>query len=510
MAELADDPQVAELLLLLWDAPNRETGVAIVDLPVSLRKEELLTACEGAQLVRFAQRKHCWHGGGVHTKLVIESGWQIAELHKPDRKQAWQLLQDAIRDDVPNEIRHHVQLCYPGSVAAGRLALRRTRNADANQSFTALDRFPATPAGHVRFLEFVRDEVHNAAEAKRQQIARGYSNATLTSMVRGIKWTEARERIAGLTGLPFGVRANVIDVVQRELTVGTVEQIDSFLAPAVWGLRDSLERSRLVDLANKVVVVATAGDLWKAYAEGKRPCFQSSSISFLPGNNTPSIKCTNPTAESERIALDRAQAMVTAEGGDKAAAMEKLIARVQLQAEMDNSSVVNMPLADFVSAVTRGSRRHEDAARGGSSVAESRRTFEDEPDARVTTVSNQSTTSESDSASAKRVEPENLKEKLASVQAAERKAYHAFSTAELRAERRLEDREAYDLLEENGLPGNMNDCLELTDYTLPQFETWARQLRAARKALGEQKYTRRTGRPLSGSIAKAKELDHPS
>jgi hypothetical protein len=56
---------------------------------------------------------------------------------------------------------------------------------------TLLDRFPATSAGHVAFLEFVRDEVRYAADAKRQQLAKGYSNDTLASMVRGIKWQEA-------------------------------------------------------------------------------------------------------------------------------------------------------------------------------------------------------------------------------------------------------------------------------------------------------------------------------
>ena len=39
---------------------------------------------------------------------------------------------------------------------------------------------------------------------------------------------------------------------------------------------------------------------------------------------------------------------MTAEGGDKAAAIEKLIARVQLKTSMSKASVVNMPLADFV------------------------------------------------------------------------------------------------------------------------------------------------------------------
>ena len=59
--------------------------------------------------------------------------------------------------------------------------------AEEKVPLTLLDRFPATPAGHVGFLESVRDDVHFAAEAKRQQLERGYLNDTLASMIRGIK-----------------------------------------------------------------------------------------------------------------------------------------------------------------------------------------------------------------------------------------------------------------------------------------------------------------------------------
>ncbi|NQT40174.1 MAG: hypothetical protein HQ581_21965, partial [Planctomycetes bacterium] len=54
-----------------------------------------------------------------------------------------------------------------------------TNGSTAEQPWTLLDRFPATPDGHIAFLEFVRDEVHNAADAKRQRLAREYTNATI-------------------------------------------------------------------------------------------------------------------------------------------------------------------------------------------------------------------------------------------------------------------------------------------------------------------------------------------
>jgi hypothetical protein len=60
----------------------------------------------------------------------------------------------------------------------------------------------STEAGHVTFLECVRDEVRGAAEAKRRQAENHYSNDTLASMVGGIRWAEAGRRLALLRGLP--------------------------------------------------------------------------------------------------------------------------------------------------------------------------------------------------------------------------------------------------------------------------------------------------------------------
>jgi hypothetical protein len=89
-----------------------------------------------------------------------------------------------------------------------------------------------------------------------------------------------------------------------------------------------------------------------------------------------------------------------------------------------------------------------------------------------------------------------------------RLAYLAFAYAESRAGKRLEDLEAYALLQEGGIPGDAGDRGELTDYSLPSFVTWGRQLRDAREALGEQKYTRRSGRPLGKGIVKADRVEN--
>ena len=76
-----------------------------------------------------------------------------------------------------------------------------------------------------------------------------------------------------------------------------------------------------------------------------------------------------------------------------------------------------------------------------------------------------------------------------------RKAYLAYQYAETMNKRRLEDREAYDWLKEQGIDPDKGDLGELTDYELPEsFETFKRYVVTARNGLGESKYTRRAGR----------------
>jgi hypothetical protein len=128
----------------------------------------------------------------------------------------------------------------------------------ATPAFSLLDRFPATPAGHVAFLEWVREEVHHVVESKRLPLDQRYPNATIEKRVRGIKWAEALARLAALSNLPEGVRAKVGHVLRRELTVGTVEQIDALLEPAVWGVRDAWEQARQVEDADPEAQANTA------------------------------------------------------------------------------------------------------------------------------------------------------------------------------------------------------------------------------------------------------------
>jgi hypothetical protein len=95
-------------------------------------------------------------------------------------------------------------------------------------------------------------------------------------------------------------------------------------------------------------------------------------------------------------------------------------------------------------------------------------------------------------------------EKVTSLKPSVKNAYFAYEYAKLENDNReLEDREAYDWLKKGGL----TDCDELQGYQLPHFETFARQLREARKALGENKHTRRYKRSHGRSVVLRRDIE---
>lgn len=108
-------------------------------------------------------------------------------------------------------------------------------------TFTLLDRFPETAAGHVKFLEDVRDVLHFAAEAKRNQIQERYSNEVIENTVRGVRWAEAGQRVLLIPGLSPNVVEEVASVLRRELTRHTMEQLDELFTSAMRKLRDAWE-----------------------------------------------------------------------------------------------------------------------------------------------------------------------------------------------------------------------------------------------------------------------------
>ena len=95
---------------------------------------------------------------------------------------------------------------------------------------------------------------------------------------------------------------------------------------------------------------------------------------------------------------------------------------------------------------------------------------------------------------------------LESLRPAERKAYFAYQMAVSKFGRTLKDREAYDHIRDVDFPDDAGDLGELADYDLPSFDTWSRHLRVARKAMGDQKYTRRAGRTTGGSVVRRDEI----
>jgi hypothetical protein len=138
-------PLVAELLLALWDAPDREAGLAVVELPEALRDEAVITTAAGAKLIEFLRRNHCHVGGGKHRELRLERGWNVADLGDGSpspavvgtpvgplglgmvevKKRAWAAVREALTEDVEDAIRLRVRLSRIGDAEASRMALLR-------------------------------------------------------------------------------------------------------------------------------------------------------------------------------------------------------------------------------------------------------------------------------------------------------------------------------------------------------------------------------------------------
>ncbi|HEY2841803.1 MAG TPA: hypothetical protein VGJ26_21765 [Pirellulales bacterium] len=106
------------------------------------------------------------------------------------------------------------------------------------------DLYPATPAGHLAFVEWVYLEVREQANALREG---KYSHESIAKQLKnGVRWSEAARRL-NLLAETLGTEAvePVARVLRWELTVGAVEQIADLLGPVLRNLRDAWENRNL-------------------------------------------------------------------------------------------------------------------------------------------------------------------------------------------------------------------------------------------------------------------------
>ena len=98
---------------------------------------------------------------------------------------------------------------------------------------------------------------------------------------------------------------------------------------------------------------------------------------------------------------------------------------------------------------------------------------------------------------------------LGTMEPADQKAYYTYAYAESKLETTT-DCQAYEWLKDNGLPDETDSpelAKALAGYKPPSFATWSKQLRNARRVLGQQKHTRRAVRSSGGTIVPAAEVD---
>lgn len=192
--------------------------------------------------------------------------------------------------------------------------------------FTLLDRYPADPAGHLKFLEFVRQEIRYAADAQRHQLLKGYDNSTIARMLDGIQWAEALRRLLALPDLPETVRTECERVLRRDLTPATIERIDTLFGPLVESLREAWELARFDEGGERR---QTPGDraLWKFEDRPK-----TAADGPVEAAHTPAVRTPEPAPDTGNKSAQR-----TRRGG----AEIKLIAALTKHHQYSDGSCLN-------------------------------------------------------------------------------------------------------------------------------------------------------------------------
>jgi len=89
------------------------------------------------------------------------------------------------------------------------------------------------------------------------------------------------------------------------------------------------------------------------------------------------------------------------------------------------------------------------------------------------------------------------------------KALSYYEIAQKNSENTLTDQQAYDFLKTKQDDGSLSELIsdpQLNGYKLPEFDTWSRYVRIARKALDRNKNTMRKGRETGKSVVREDEI----
>jgi hypothetical protein len=124
---LPDDRRVNQLLLALWDAPKREFGLPVVDLPDEIRTDAVILSCLADQLVLFATPAFWtllpdWGGKPAGKRF---SHWIEQRKFDHSFETASALLRQVLTSDVRKEERTRLRLTELGELTAAKLALAR-------------------------------------------------------------------------------------------------------------------------------------------------------------------------------------------------------------------------------------------------------------------------------------------------------------------------------------------------------------------------------------------------
>lgn len=133
---LPDDRRVNQLLLALWDAPKREFGLPVVDLPDEIRTDAVILSCLADQLVLFATPAFWtllpdWGGKPAGKRF---SHWIEQRKFDHSSETASSFLRKVLTSDVPEEQRTRLRLTELGELTAAKLALAREAPVTADKT----------------------------------------------------------------------------------------------------------------------------------------------------------------------------------------------------------------------------------------------------------------------------------------------------------------------------------------------------------------------------------------